>query len=372
MIKVLYIVSTLQRTGPTNQLYNIIKFLDRNKFAPFILSLSDEPKDTRRSDFKALNIDMQNLKLSRIEGLFLAKKRILEIINNISPDIVHTQGIRADSLISGISVKKVCTVHCFPEKDYTMTYGLLQGKLMVLAHTKAMKKFDCCIGVSSAVSNNIRELYSIKRTHTVPNGVDTDLFFPVTQKEKDKLRTEYSLPIKGRIWISTGHLSSRKDPTMLIKAWKNGIASENDHLLLLGDGPLRQSCEKEASGHKNIHILGRVKNVRDYLALSDFFVSSSKAEGLPMAVIEAMACGLPVLLSDIPPHAELFEKDKDIGNFFVIGSTESFKAELLEITKKPYKILQKNALSLIKEKYNAAWMSECYQKIYSKIVREKQ
>ena len=74
-------------------------------------------------------------------------------------------------------------------------------------------------------------------------------------------------------------------------------------LLLIGDGPLREACAEQ--GVDSVLVTGQVDNVQDYLRASDVYVSSSMTEGMPLGVLEAMACGLPVLLSDIAAHREL-------------------------------------------------------------------
>src|SRR5690625_1499928 len=88
---------------------------------------------------------------------------------------------------------------------------------------------------------------------------------------------------------------------------------------MLGGGELQSACKALAGQTNNILIRGAVQNVTQYLQASDYFISCSKAEGLPMAVIEALACGLPCLLSDIRPHAEFFELSDSIGSLYALG-----------------------------------------------------
>src|SRR5690625_7535896 len=85
---------------------------------------------------------------------------------------------------------------------------------------------------------------------------------------------------------------------------------------MLGGGELQSACKALAGQTNNILIKGAVQNVAQYLQASDYFVSCSKAEGLPMAVIEALACGLPCLLSDISPHAEIFKLSDSPGSLY--------------------------------------------------------
>jgi predicted O-linked N-acetylglucosamine transferase (SPINDLY family) len=81
MKKILYIVSTLQRSGPIIVLANIVKYLDRDKFEPIVLTLSPEPIDSMKEYFEnELNTKVATLGLSRIQGLFFAKSHVKKFI----------------------------------------------------------------------------------------------------------------------------------------------------------------------------------------------------------------------------------------------------------------------------------------------------
>ncbi|MCW7553208.1 hypothetical protein NX722_11270 [Endozoicomonas gorgoniicola] len=105
MKKILYIVSTLGRSEPTKQLLNIIKNLDHSKYQALVLTLSPEPSNSRFSEYINAGLRLEILNMSRFQGLFSSKKKIEKIINDYKPDIIHTQGIRVDSLMSTIQPK---------------------------------------------------------------------------------------------------------------------------------------------------------------------------------------------------------------------------------------------------------------------------
>src|SRR5690625_7843892 len=101
---------------------------------------------------------------------------------------------------------------------------------------------------------------------------------------------------------------------------------------MLGGGELQSACKALAGQTNNILIKGAVANVAEYLQASDYFVSCSKAEGLPMAVIEALAWGLPCVLSDIPPHYEIFEACPSIGTLYKLVDSDKFKTSLISMS----------------------------------------
>lgn len=367
MKKILYIVSTLYRSGPTNQLFNLIKYLDREQFEPYLITLTPEPNDSRWDDYAALGVKLYSLNLSRVKGVLLAKRKVKTFIDKIEPDLIHTQGIRADIISSKLNrtAVKVCTVHNHPQYDYVMNYGKILAKIMLYKHITAFKKLDKCIGVSATVEDNLNQLTDNIKTHSIPNGVDTEFFTPITKSQKQDLRKKLSLPENAVIWIASGHLSPLKDPLFLIENWQEAFPSGSENILIfIGNGSLFNKCRDLVENKPYISLQGRVSNVVEFLQAADYFVSASKSEGLPMAVIEALACGLPALLSDIGPHKEVVSMNDQVGEIFKLGDSNSFISAINSILSKDRDVMSKAAIDLIASKLSAQTMSKSYQGIY--------
>lgn len=371
MKKILYIVSTLKRSGPTNQLFNIIKNLDRSVFKPVLITLSPEPKDSKWKDYISLGIEMHSLNLSRFGGLFFANSKLGKLINEIKPDLIHTQGIRADVLSSRlkIDIPKIATIRNFPQKDFPMTYGNFLGKQMVHRQIGALKKLNTCVSVSEAVTANLITTFGLNHSQAITNGVDTDVYLPVDDAVKSELRAKIGLPHEAKIWLVSGHLNERKDPLFLINAWKQFFANNTkQYLVFIGGGDLQENCVQAVEGEKNIKVLGRVTNVVEHLQASDYYLAASKAEGMPNAALEALACGLPLLLSDIGPHNELVKIDEQIGLTYKIDNLDDFYAQFNKLMDRDYKTMRYSCLSLISTSLSASVMSKKYQALYIKLM----
>ena len=166
-----------------------------------------------------------------------------------------------------------------------------------------------------------------------------------------------------KICIVVGNLMKRKNPFEIIHSFKR-LNLEAD-LVFVGEGVLMAQCIEVAKGHDNIKILGNKRNVAEYLQISDYFLSAAIAEGLPNAVIEAMAVGLPVILSNIPAHCELFSEDY-IG-FFNLGELkDDFQIILNNLIKNYGQISQQMIAESIK--FSAKKMSFEYQQLYQSLV----
>lgn len=138
----------------------------------------------------------------------------------------------------------------------------------------------------------------------VRNGVDVD--------RVDGVLADFEPPPTtgtGRTVVSVGRLIPIKDPVTLVESFADAAGGE-DGLVLVGEGPLRREVQLTARAHKlgqRVQLTGLVArdDVYRLVRSSDVFVSTSRGEGLPVAMLEAMACGLPVIASDIAPHREI-------------------------------------------------------------------
>jgi len=372
MIKVLYIVSTLKKSGPSNQLYNLLKYLDRNNIEPVIITLSPEPEETLLSKIELLNISIISLNLSRIQGMLRGKFLLRKRVNKIRPDIIQTHGIRSDSMaLKNLNKIPIITVvRCYPSLDYPLRYGRIIGTIMVKKHMSVINNSRHPVGCSESVALEL----SKNKKHPIrfiQNGVDFEIYKTISAKEKKIKRKQFQLPTEKPIFIFTGNLNSIKNIETLILAFK--ILNKDDKfiLLLVGKGPEKEKLELIANNDESILFIGFKPNVLDYLHVSDYFISSSTAEGLPNSVIEAMACGLPPILSDIPSHRELFKKIPEYNYFFPVGNIQKAAECLTNIIDDNYNKLSKNITQLIENDFNANAMSQKYQDLYQQIYADK-
>ena len=133
MYKIVYIVSTLKKSVPTEVLLNILKFLDFSKFKVTIITLSPESSSSSKYQFESINnVEIVQLNLDRIKGLFLLNGILSNTLNQLNPDVIHSQGFRADLIISLFFNKFnfVSTIHNNPFADYKFKYGKFFGSII--------------------------------------------------------------------------------------------------------------------------------------------------------------------------------------------------------------------------------------------------
>ena len=146
-------------------------------------------------------------------------------------------------------------------------------------------------------------------------GVGVDLSrFDNIEVDRAAKRREIGVPEDAFVLISVGELSERKNQSVILEALSMGI-DENVHYVLVGSGLLMEQLKQFAKEHKmaeRVHFLGYRKDVPELYKMADLCCFPSIHEGLPVALMEAMASGLPVVCSSIRGNTDLIDEEGGI------------------------------------------------------------
>ena len=202
---------------------------------------------------------------------------------------------------------------------YTLPYAL-PGRGIKRVFRKNMLKIlysqlDCVITGSTATREHALDLGLCTRTEVIPNGVNLQRFKPVTGEAKKALRSSLGLGEVDKIMITVGSIIPRKGIDILLESWATlsrrfpdlhfvlvgPRIDENDHKLSAFNKKLIDLVNASGAGNR-VHFTGRVQNVESYLQASDLFVFASEREGMANVILEAMASGVPVVMT---PHIGL-------------------------------------------------------------------
>lgn len=302
MKKILYVISSLEDSGPVRVLYNIILNIDKDKYDIYVLALSCGKKNDLKSDFESLGINVQILNISRV-NMFIYGYHVLDkYLRRIKPDIVHTQCFRSTVFMQcfGSKVKLCTTIHCIFYQDFVFSYGRFIGWIMTHIYANALRKYDVCIACSETVEKLLSEKY-ILNLNAVRNGTQ----IPTVKRNSSqsiimKKRLVLGIPENSKMFICAGVICARKNQVQILRCLRK---IDDICVIFLGNGPDFEKLRKNAP--KNAIFLGNVNNVYEYLSIADGFVSASFSEGMPNAVLEALMMGLPCILSNIEPHCEI-------------------------------------------------------------------
>lgn len=298
-IKIVQIVPPILASGPINVVESLIRNIDRTKYEPILISLSKAsgPRECS-AKFKDLGIKIYQYNFSKRELLFNQRKIAKEIERTIAdPNAIYHMHCYFPTVIGAhiATRKKITTVHNIVEDDYISLYGNVLGKYMCVSYKRALRKYERVVVLSDYMKNQYSKL-DLSKILTIYNGVRCD--------ETDK-KMVFNNGIKHFIYPAS--FNKRKNQEFIIKAIKT---SERNgfQINFAGDGMNYERCKKLSAGDNRINFLGRIKDMKEVLEKSDFFVSSSRSEGLPLGVLEGLVAGLPCFLSDIPPHREILKK----------------------------------------------------------------
>jgi glycosyltransferase involved in cell wall biosynthesis len=207
------------------------------------------------------------------------------------------------------------------------------------------------------------------RMQVVQNAVDLNRIDRITKTKPAVRNDQFTVATVGLIKI--------KNPiTVLDASYQDN--NRNTNLIFLGEGSLRPLLTEKIERlglQQQVQLMGMVARdkVFEYFALADLFLSASWGEGLPVAVMEAMACGRPVILSDIPPHREIAEgvdfipliKPSDIAGF----AQEIRKFREMSVSERTS--VGQKCRKLVEERFSLPTMHAGYKEVYAKITGDQ-
>lgn len=155
-----------------------------------------------------------------------------------------------------------------------------------------------------------RKKFRCRDVRYVPGvGVDLSRFVPMPEV-RQPLREKLGLAADAPVLLSVGELIDRKNHRLILEAMADPACPPEVRLLLVGDGAKRQELEalaKELGLEERVHFLGYRKDIPELCAAADLFVFMSKQEGLPVALMEALAAGLPAVCTRIRGNTDLLK-----------------------------------------------------------------
>ena len=213
------------------------------------------------------------------------------------PSLVHTHGYRSDvqagAVAQRLSLPVMSTVHGF-------TGGDSKNRIYERIQRRSLRRFGGVIAVSRPlVDLLVASGVARDRVHLIPNAYQPRM--QVLSKADARAELKLSLPARAFVIGWVGRLSREKGPDVLVDAL--GLLTDTDaHSVIAGDGPDRAALERRAAAlgiTERIHWLGVTPNVSRCFSAFDCFALSSRTEGTPIALFEAIAAGVPVIVSAV-------------------------------------------------------------------------
>ncbi|MBN1446037.1 MAG: glycosyltransferase [Candidatus Omnitrophica bacterium] len=367
MIKVCYVIGTLEIGGAERQLLKLIKNIDRTKFSPVLIALrSGALKEEFEKAVKAIAIGKKH----KVDIFFLI--RLITALKRERPDILHTFMFTSNTWgrIAGISAGvpvMIASERCVDV--YKRRHHRLIDRIL-------LRRTFCVAANSSAV----KEFY--QRTERIPesritvirNGVDMEEF--KSAEPSFALKQELGIEKAEFIVGAGGRFTEQKGFMNLLKAVPAVLEKCRDaFFIFVGDGPLMddfRSYAKEKKIERNIIFTGYRKDILRIFAQCGVIAVPSLFEGMPNVVLEAMALKKPVLGTDIPEISELV-KDGDNGFLVPVkDNADAIAEKIILLYRNPglCRSMGEKGHKEITERFSLAGMVRGYEKLYEEAIAD--
>lgn len=367
--KIVYVVADLKRIGPTNQTLNIIRYSGAIQNC-VVISLFEESEDTQIQDYIDCGIEVVCLKLSRKTALLSGANKLCTTLEDLKPSVVHSWGTFGDILTyyasKRMNVQHMVTLRNFPVEEMTTRMNYVLGMGVAHLDLHVLKHCKHVVACSYAIKNKMEATYGWKHIDCIQNGVDFNRFHSF---DKGEMRKKLGFARDDLIFIATGSIIPRKRIDETAESFIRAGFAPNIKLIFLGDGNLLPGLREKYKDHQNIFFLGKKQNVAEYLSAADVFVSSSESEGMPNAVLEALACNLPVLLSDIPQHIEVLETVGECGVSYPLGNVLALCDTFRSMSEENKEKYNTNAQRIRESKLTMESMGSLYMDYYAKVIK---
>ncbi len=310
MKKVLFLLQSLRYGGGVENTVSTLSQKLSSKYKFLILTIHDfkniYPYDGKYYSLRENQGFIQkSFSLFKIH-LFIRYFRIYMSIKSFSPDIVISfmELVNIYAIITKflfrLKVPLIISVVCNPKMQFKDNMSYMNYLIKILYPIKIVNRI---VSISKRVKDKLIDFYGIEahKLKVINNAIDIK---KINNMKKDKISGHRDIFYNENLikFIIVGRLRVEKGHDYLIKAFsKVKVHLPNSKLIIIGDGPLRKELEQliEKLALKNeVLLMGLRKNPYKYMAKSDIFVLSSKNEGFPIVLLEALACGLPIISTD--------------------------------------------------------------------------
>ncbi|MGF7409756.1 glycosyltransferase family 4 protein [Providencia alcalifaciens] len=347
-INIAFVVTSLSNKGPIIVIKDIIKHLPLNwKITIYYFDNIIEVKFPK-------HINLVKVKNFR-------KKVDLSMY-----DIVHSHLLRADifCFINRKSIKHhIITLHSDIIKDLHMSHGFFISSLVGLFWKYILNYADHVVFLTQLQRKQHK---NVKNYSIIYNGRP---IAPANIKSNEYLLSIKSLKKDYTILGACANIVKRKGFSQIIDLLAR-TDGQNYIFVLVGDGPELKNL-KQYSNDKGVNsrcfFIDKTQNVQQYLILFDIFVMTSHSEGMPLALLEAASCNLPIVCSYLPVINEIFSPDEI--SFYNYGDLDSLSESVVFTINNSVK-LAKNSHDRFKHNYTDVIMSNKYQNLYLSLVKE--
>jgi len=368
---ILHLIDTAGMYGAENVILTLLHELQSNNINVILGCIREDENNIPELAKKAkeLNISVVYFTMRRgfnPIGIYRIHSFILK--HNIS--LVHSHGYKPNIYLSAIlfkNYKTITTIHGWAKRTAgikTVFYEYLD--------LLSLKRLNHVVAVSKTLFYEIINKGINKSNVTVIyNGIDYKK--NIIHLEKNYLRLKYNYAEDDFIIGAIGRLTKIKNHLCLIESLPAILKEINEcKIIIAGDGPLKKELISKINSYhlsKNVYLVGYTDKIHEILSLIDLFVMPSLSEGLPIALLEAMASGLPVIATKVGGIPEVIDKD-DCGILIPPNDAKQISDNVIKLFQDEEKRTRIGlvAKSIVQTKFSSKNMAHQYIDLYKKLI----
>jgi glycosyltransferase involved in cell wall biosynthesis len=376
-MNVLHVITGLHTGGAEAMLYKLVRSTHETSVRHSVVSLMDE--GTYGAKLTAEGVSVSCLRMRRGVPDPLALVRLVRLLRRERPDVVQGWMYHAN-LLAGLaaSVARVPVVwgihHADVDRRNAKRLSYWTNSLSARLSGVIPSRVICC--AESALRSHTRLGYRADRMLVIPNGFETDRFKPDAVARR-AIRGELAIPDDAPVVGLVARFHPDKDHRNFIAAARQ-VARANARVVfvLAGDGvdlsneDLRRWID-EAGIREHVRLLGRRSDVPEVLAGIDVLASSSRAEGFPQVLGEAMLCGVPCVTTDCGDSRDIVGRAGRIVAPRDPSALARSILEVLAVSPAERAGIGLEARESIRARYDIASVATRYLDLYRSVVSER-
>jgi glycosyltransferase involved in cell wall biosynthesis len=287
--------------------------------------------------------------------------KIRSYVKNHRIDLLHCHGYKEDfyGLFAFSGVPIVATNHLWK-------IASLKSKIYRRIDVEVLKRVDRVVGVSRDIVSEMKDL-GISYCEFVANGIDTAHFFP--KPKSKRLLEECNIDNETFIFGMISSLTEEKNHVFVLNALS--AVQGNFVLLIVGDGPLKQQLRQKVQAlglASKVSFLGKRRDIEELHSIINVYLLPSKAEGMPISLLEAMSCGKAVIASAVGENNHIINH---MENGLLLSPTDFRQLvnymNMLVHDKSLVERLGYNARTTVENNFSSQGMTKNYCKIYDSL-----
>jgi glycosyltransferase involved in cell wall biosynthesis len=371
IIRVAYVVHTFDMGGLERCVAHLCNLLDRSRFAPMVICLN---RSGAAADWIAKD-DVPIVELHKRPGNDLrAVWRLARALRHHGVDVVHSHNW-GTLVETSIARRWAGTpVHVHAERGTLLGELDVRGwrrRVRAMAMRWTLRRVDAVVSNAQSIAERIQAAcgFPAERVVLIPNGVKAPRVDDVRESGA-KLRRQWSIPQEAFVVGSVGRLVPVKGfATAIDSIARLPAAGREIHLVLVGDGPQREALATQAAASgvsHRVHLIGWRNDIGDCLAAMDCYLNSSVSEGMSQSILEAMAIGLPMVVTDVGDNAILVNGDRPCGTVVPPNDPAAMSGALTELLQAPAhrEMFAENSWARYRRCYTVGVMVRAYEEFY--------